>query len=144
MADKTLPTNEQEKKAEAHRRQLAGLKPIQKGEVRNPSGINGHRRRQELVAAILDEPDNESDAIEPGSKRIRNVVLAMARAAKAGDGGAGKTLVEQYAGKAKQQVELSGELTTNCVAAIPMPCSREEWESTAALAQDQLKDEVKK
>lgn len=112
MADEPLPTKgpaeNQKPFLTARERSLANLKPIRPGQCLNPSGNNGFKRRQELIAKILREPDDEPDAIEPGKSRIRNVVLAMARAAKDGDAGAGKTLIEQFAGKARQQVEIGG------------------------------------
>lgn len=94
-------------------RQLAGLRPAVKGEPsRNPTGKNGHRARQELVADILAEKEDDPKAPQPGETRIRNVVLALARETYAGGPGAqaaGKTLLEQFAGKARQQVDLSSE-----------------------------------
>lgn len=87
------------------------LRPAAKGDVRNKLGVNGHRVRQELIASILDEPDND-EPLEPGCSRIRSVVLATVRDAKAGGPGAGtaqKTCIEQYAGKARAQIDLSNQ-----------------------------------
>ena len=112
MADDPIPAKGDEK-ATGRERMAKGwgnLRPIQPGEVRNKDGKNGHRARQELVAAILDEPDDDGP-LEPGCSRIRSVVLATVRDAKEGGPGAGtaqKTCIEQYAGKAKQQMEVTG------------------------------------
>ena len=111
------PANEQDSVADEtpEQRRARGYKnllpPIKPGEVRNPKGVNGHRRRQEIVAAILDEEDDDGP-LEPGCSRIRSVVLAAVRDAKDGGPGAAsaqKTCIEQYAGKARQQVELNGD-----------------------------------
>ena len=93
VAEEPLPTKEaaenQQPALTGRARSLANLKPIRPGVCLNPSGNNGFKRRQELIAKILREPDNEPDAMEPGKSRIRNVILAMARAAKDGDAGCG-------------------------------------------------------
>ena len=115
MADEpTQPACDEEasRKAEARERQLSGLREhrVKPGQVLNPEGKNGHRARQELIAAILDEAEDDPKAPEPGQSRIRNVVLSLARETYAGGpgaGGSGKALVEQYAGKPRAQVELS-------------------------------------
>ena len=100
--------------AEARARQLAALKEhqVKPGQVLNKEGKNGHRARQELVADILSEKEDDPKAPQPGETRIRNVVLALARETYNGGPGAqsaGKTLLEQFAGKARQQLDLSSE-----------------------------------
>jgi hypothetical protein len=89
---------------------------VKPGQVLNKEGKNGHRARQELIAAILDEPEDCKAAPEPGKSRIRNVVLSLARETYAGgpgSGGAGKTLAEFYAGKARQQIAVSGNVSNS-------------------------------
>jgi len=78
------------------------------GETGNREGVNGWRRAQSLIAAFLDEP---AEAGKPQT-RFQNVLMAAYQTALIpGIKGAGdrKLLVEQKAGKAKQQVELSGQ-----------------------------------
>ena len=104
------PAKGEEKTArERQAKGWANLRPARKGEVRNKEGINGHRVRQELIAAILDEADD--DPLDPGGcSRIRSVILAAVRDAKAGGPGAGtaqKMCIEQYSGKPRQQYDLT-------------------------------------
>lgn len=135
-------------------RGYANLRPPKPGEVRNPKGNNG-RKRNELVAEILEEPDEDVKE----STRIREVVLATVKLAKSGEIGASaaqKTLIEQYGGKPKAQVDLtssdgsmspSGGLETSgerrarllsildkapAIPAVPPPPSPSTTEETAA------------
>ena len=77
---------------------LANLRPGTPGcAPRNPLGINGVWRAK-LIRDILDEPDED----DPKISRIRAVVLAMVQDAKAHikeSPNAGRTIVEQYAGR---------------------------------------------
>jgi hypothetical protein len=60
-----------------------------------------------LVASILDENDDD-EPLEPGCSRIRSVVLATVRDAKAGGPGAAsaqKVVIEQYGGKATAKID---------------------------------------
>jgi hypothetical protein len=86
-------------KTERRARQLAGLSPAKKGEVRNPEGKNG-RERSDYIVGILDELDK-------GEPRIRRVVLAAYRRALKGSDPASKFLGEQYGGKARQLIDLT-------------------------------------
>jgi hypothetical protein len=92
-------------------RGYANLRPAVKGEVRNPTGTNGFRRRQEEIASILLEKDDDGP-LSPGCTRIRSVILAAIRDAKGGGPGAAsaqKTCIEQFAGKARQQLDVSND-----------------------------------
>jgi hypothetical protein len=75
-----------------------------KGEVRNPQGLNG-RKRQDLIALFLEEP-SETDA---SKSKLRRVIEKLYAKALAGSDMAAKTLIEQYAGRPKQAVDLSNE-----------------------------------
>ena len=81
---------------------MANLRPASKGEVRNAAGKNG-RERSDLIVSILEEPDDD----KPDITRIRAVVLETVKRAKLDSDTAAKTVIEQYAGKPKQQVDLS-------------------------------------
>lgn len=95
--------------------------------------MNGHRKRQEEIADILHEEDDDGPlemvkvVAEDGSEsshgcsRIRSVVLAAVKLAKSGDPGAAaaqKTCMEFFAGKPRQQVDHSSEDGTMSPAAI--------------------------
>ena len=111
----------------------------------NPNGLNGWKKAQARIAKIM-------NGHEPGSqfrRRLDEVIMAAYQTARIpGIKGAPdrKLLIEQSAGKAKQQVELSGEVKTGHVLVIPMPGAGtdEDMERVAAEAQDQLKAEVAK
>jgi hypothetical protein len=85
-------------KAERRKRQLAGLRPAKKGEVRNPLGKNG-RERSDYVVGILSEMDR-------GQPLIWHVVKAQIRRARKGSDAAAKTLIEHFKGRAKVEVDL--------------------------------------
>jgi predicted transcriptional regulator len=102
---KSHPGSEPETDKEKRRkRSLANLEKsrIKKGEIRNPTGVNG-RTRSDLIVSILEEPDDD----KPSITRIRAVVLATVDRAKLDSDMAAKTVIEQYAGKARQQVDLT-------------------------------------
>lgn len=116
---KSNPTRERAAtKAERRSRSLANLEKnkIKKGEVRNPRGLNG-RQRSEHVAAFLDQPEDT----ERGRALIRrlglpddtpriDVILHREFRDALGKGGlARKGLREQYAGKPRQQVDMSSD-----------------------------------
>ena len=86
-------------KAERRARQLAGLRPAKKGEVRNPLGKNG-RERSDYIVGVLSELDR-------GQPRIRRILLAGYRRSLRGSDVAFKALVEQWGGKARQQLDLT-------------------------------------
>lgn len=81
------------------------LPPIRPGESRNPTGKNG-RDKNKIIVDFLEA----CDAKDHG-KRARILVLleAMYLRARLGNGAAMKFLGEQFFGKAKQQIELTGE-----------------------------------
>ena len=85
---------------------LAALREhaVKRGEVRNPQGING-RQRQEFIAAFLEEP-SETDA---NKSKLRRVLEKQYAKAIAGSDMAAKTLIEQYAGRPKQALDLSND-----------------------------------
>jgi hypothetical protein len=140
MADEPIPAKDGEKAAKVDPRSKGwgNLRPAKPGEVRNKTGYNGHRARQELVASILEEPDDD----DPAQSRIRVVVLKLVALAKRGDSGGCKSLIEFYQGKARQQVELSGEVSGG-VMLVPVAGNVEDWESAAQAAQQRLKEDVR-
>jgi hypothetical protein len=97
-------------------RSLGNLRPGVKGEPpRNPTGKNG-RTRAETVAAFLEEIDDTDMGRVlltkvgcPGGTRIRGLLHREWLAGMGKSDLARKTLIEQYAGKARQQIDLSSE-----------------------------------
>ena len=97
-------------------RSLGNLRPGVRGEApRNPEGNNG-RTRADTVAAFLEETDDTAMGkalLEkvgcPGGTRIRGLLHREWLAGMGRSDLARKTLIEQYAGRPKQQVELSGQ-----------------------------------
>jgi hypothetical protein len=87
-------------KAERRQRQLSGLRPAKKGEVRNPLGKNG-RDRSDYVVGILSEPDSK------GKPQIWHVVQAMIRRARRGSDVAGNNLVNHFKGRPKVEIDLT-------------------------------------
>jgi len=92
----------------------ANLRPAAPGEVRNKDGING-RHRADYIAAFLDRADNT----ELGRRMIVNLGMPadtpridalIQRDVLAGLGpneNARRLLIEQYGGRAKQQVDVT-------------------------------------
>ena len=80
------------------------LPPPKPGERRNPTGANG-RTKNAVVVAFLDAPCATG---EEKTRFQRLLESGYLRALK-GDGVVWKTFVEQYAGKAKQQIDLSND-----------------------------------
>lgn len=105
MSETHPPKVEETAALSARERQLAGLRPIKKGEVRNPNGNNG-RRRGEYVAAWLEAEDSKDPEKR---KRIDVVLEAEYIAAQGGDTQACKNLREAYGGKPKQQVDVTSD-----------------------------------
>jgi hypothetical protein len=87
-------------KAERRKRQLAGLRPAKKGEVRNPLGKNG-RERSDYVVGVLSELD------KAGRPVIWHILQAQIKRARRGSDVAGKTLIEHFKGKPKAEVDLT-------------------------------------
>jgi hypothetical protein len=81
------------------------LKPIQPGEVRNPKGINGRAQREAFVA-WADQPD---PTLTGDKSRIQAVDDAILKKALKGGDQAQKLFVEQYRGRARQHVQVTGE-----------------------------------
>lgn len=101
----THPGNVDEKPGpSARERQLAGLRPIQKGEVRNKTGNNG-RTRSEFIAAWLDKPDKE----DPGKRPRIEIVLEREYEHTKKSDQACKNLREAYGGKPRQQVDVTSD-----------------------------------
>ena len=104
MADEPLPGNASEKGSPKTGHE--NLRPIQKGEKRNPTGTNGYTRAQarfRKFAMALDED---------GRSRDEHVLEAIYTSAlKPGTPGAAdrRLWMEQLRGKAKQQVEVGGK-----------------------------------
>ena len=118
------------------------LPPLKPGECLNPEGKNG-RLKNKVIVDFMDAADPKD---KEARARIQILLESMYLRARMGHGLYGKFLGEQYAGKAKQQVELSGEVKTGHVLVIPMPGAGtdEDMERVAAEAQDKLKAEVAK
>jgi hypothetical protein len=97
-------------------RSLGNLRLSMKGEApRNPTGKNG-RTRAETVAAFLDEVDDTAIGKALLAKvgcvdgtRIRGLLHRAWLAGMGKSDLARKTLIEQYAGRPKQHVEVTGE-----------------------------------
>ena len=95
-------------------RSLGNLRPGVKGEPsRNPAGNNG-RTRAETVANFLEETDDTAmgkTLLEkvgcPGGTRIRGLLHREWLAGMGKSDLARKTLIEQYAGRPKQQLDLT-------------------------------------
>lgn len=85
-------------KEERRKRQLAGLRPAKKGEVRNPTGKNG-RERSDYVVSVLEERDKN------GVSHIRRILLKQIQRAERGSDQAGKTLIDHYKGKARLEID---------------------------------------
>jgi hypothetical protein len=81
------------------------LPPIRPGECLNPTGKNG-RDKNKIVVDFLEAIDDKDEAKRP---RIHVLLEAMYLRARIGHGVAMKYLGEQYTGRAKQQIELSGQ-----------------------------------
>lgn len=102
------PEDEAARQAAIKAKRIANLKPIAPGEVRNPRGSSSWQRAQARISEFM------SAAAERGSDttRMDRLLLAVYTSAlKPGPQGAAdrKLLVEQCAGKAKQQVDLTNE-----------------------------------
>lgn len=94
---------------------LGNLRPAQKGEPsRNPSGKNG-RTRAETVANFLDDPEDTDIGktlirklgLPENTPRIIAVLHRELLAALGKSDLARKTLIEQYGGKARIQMDLT-------------------------------------
>lgn len=99
-----LPGNDEEKMTLREKR-IANLKPIRPGEVRNAKGINGRAQREAFVA-WANEADPEA---KDGQTRVAAVREAIFRKAKKGGDQAQKLFLEQYQGRARQHVQVTGE-----------------------------------
>ena len=97
-------------------RSLANLKPRHKGDPSpNKTGFNG-RTRGELLAAFLEEVDDTSigKAVMakigcPGATRIEAILHREWLRGMGKSEQASKVLIEQWAGRPKQQLEVMGE-----------------------------------
>jgi hypothetical protein len=118
-------------------RSLANLRPPCKpGEVLNPEGKNG-RTRAEFVAAFLEEIDatEVGQSLQakigcPGATRIKALLHRDWLAGMDKSDVARKSLIEQYAGRPKQQVDLTsnGETMSGVFVLPAGPATAEEWE----------------
>jgi hypothetical protein len=113
MADDTPTTSS---KKGVNPKSLGNLRPAVKGEPgRNQTGNNG-RTRAETVAKFLEEVDDTAIGKAILAKvgctdgtRIRGLLHRAWLAGMGKSDLARKTLIEQYAGRPKQQVEVTGE-----------------------------------
>lgn len=94
-----------EEMEQTRRGRVENLRPIKPGEVRNPKGINGRAQREAFVA-WADETDPEA---KDGQTRIAAVREAIFKKAKKGGDQAQKLFLEQYQGRARQHVQVTGE-----------------------------------
>ena len=125
-------------------RSLANLRPGVAGEPpRNPEGHNG-RTRAETVAKFLEETDDTAMGkalLEkvgcPGGTRIRGLLHREWLAAMGKSDLARKTLIEQYAGRPKQQLDLTSSDRS-------MSPNRKPTTAEQAQAIDQLKAELER
>jgi len=80
---------------------LAKYGPKQ-GEVRNKTGRNGRTGQAEIVKFLKEPSETDKDR-----SKFRRIIEKMYAKAIAGDAVAARTLIEQYAGKPKQAMDLS-------------------------------------
>jgi hypothetical protein len=108
--DSPFPTS----KRGTNPRSLGNLRPPVKGEPsRNQAGNNG-RTRAETIASFLEEVDDTAIGKQllakigcPNATRIRGLLHREWLAGMGKSDLARKTLIEQYAGRPKQQVDLT-------------------------------------
>ena len=99
-------------KREARERSLANLKPVKRGEVRNPSGTNGETRaavsrltREQIadIGSVLlkgDDKSIEKYADSVGVPFLKKMIANVAvRASNRGDAKAMRIVLEEIAGK---------------------------------------------
>jgi hypothetical protein len=119
------------------------LRPATKGDAnRNPAGNNGWRKAQSIIAKFMEEPDPDDPAA-----RSRFLCLLGKEYGRAldGKGFSAKLLIEQTAGRARVQIDVSNEDgSLGGVMLVPMPANPDAWEAAAEEAQQKLKDEVRK
>lgn len=92
--------------SDVNSKSIANLRSPAPGEARNPHGRNG-RGTQLVIAKFLEEP-----SADPTSTRFQKILLAAYTSAIVpGPKGAvdRKTLIEHYAGKPRQGLDLSNE-----------------------------------
>lgn len=139
MADEAQPGNDAETKpAEfapgltAKQQEVLRLHAIKPGEKRNKTGMNGWKRAQARITKFMRALDAERG--DGKTTRFEHLLQAAYEAALVSDrdGAADrKLLIEQCAGRAKQQVDVTslGERLTSGVFALPAgPQTAEEWE----------------
>jgi len=103
-AEPPSPGNGEEMES-PRRGRIENLRPIKPGEVRNPKGINGRAQREAFVA-WADEADPDG---KKGETRVAAVREAIFQKAKKGGDQAQKLFLEQYQGRARQHVQVTGE-----------------------------------
>ena len=86
-------------------KQLKNLKPIQKGEVRNPNGAKGRKLPglDILLAEVLGEETK-------GVTAALQMIQALQKKAAKGDVRAAELLMNRAYGKVKENIDLNGEL----------------------------------
>lgn len=107
------------------KKQLANLRPIQKGEVRNPLGARAHNKELKKIRSLTVEEvarvgelilQNDLTALEalrdkPGSSVLTVWICAIAvKAIRKGDAMALNALLDRFIGKVPNQVVLTGTL----------------------------------
>jgi ribosomal protein L18E len=118
---------------EARARQLAGLKPFQKGQSGNPAG----RPKTAILSNAIRKKLTEIDETDPQRRTYAEILVEqLVMKAKTGDVQALKEIADRTEGKARQSVSLTTdkheryerEIETMIEAAESLgePCTREE------------------
>lgn len=100
---------------DGRRRGFANLKPIEPGEVRNPEGKNGSEwlkafRQFWEGAAAKEKLPKGAVKPEAGEDRYGVALRALFRNVAMGDAASIKLTFEQLQGRARQHIELSGDV----------------------------------
>lgn len=90
-----------------HPNSLKNLKPAQKGEIRNPKGSPGRKRKlpslEYILADVLGKENKE------GITQAQAIIQALATKARRGDVKAADLLLNRGYGKVKESIELSSD-----------------------------------
>lgn len=110
MSDDPNPASaqaEEETPEQRKARGYANLRPAKKGDVLNKTGTNGWRRAQARLAAFVEEVDKDrGDGKATRWQHILETCYTSALVPGLKGAPDRKLLIEQVAGRAKQQVEL--------------------------------------
>lgn len=99
---------------DGRRKGFANLKPIQPGEVRNPEGKNGSEWLKAFRRFWEGVPDGDDvlpdGLVKSGEDRYMVGLRALFRNVALGNEQSIKLMVEQLQGRARQHIELSGDV----------------------------------